>query len=109
MKNRVVPLRIPENLDDLAASSAREQHSDKAATLRQWIHLGAVQYVLGLVAQGRLSIGRAAELLDESVYDLYRIAETGQIELGATDEQRKQSSGTAARLSGSTTSESQGG
>ncbi|MSQ15285.1 MAG: hypothetical protein EXR50_05430 [Dehalococcoidia bacterium] len=97
-KSKVVPLRIPENLDELAAVRAREQHTDKATALRQWIHQGAAHYVLGLVAEGRVSIGRAAELLDLTVYDLYHLAKTYGIELGASDEQRQQSRTLAARL-----------
>ncbi len=97
-RSRVVPLRLPENLDDLAALSAREQQTDKSATLRQWIHHGAAHYVLTLVSEGRVSIGRAAELLDSTPYDLYRLAETHGIELGATDDQRKQSRALTERL-----------
>lgn len=99
MKSKVVPLRIPENLDELAALSAQEQYTDKAATLRQWIHIGAAHYVLRLVAEGRVSVGRAAELLDQSIYDVYRLAETYSIELGASDEQRRQSRSLADKLS----------
>ncbi len=91
MKSKVVPLRIPENLDELAALSAQEQHTDKATALRQWLHRGAAQYVLTLVSEGRISLGRAAELLDLTVYDLHHMAETQGIALGATDEQRRQS------------------
>ena len=98
MKSKVVPLRIPENLDELAALSAQEQHTDKATALRQWLHRGAVQYVLKLVAEGRISMGRAAELLDLTVYDLQLQAETQGLGLGATDEQRRQSRALAAKV-----------
>ena len=40
------------------------------------------QYVLRLVAEGRISTGRAAELLDVTVYDLYPLAEAHGVELG---------------------------
>ena len=96
--SKVVPLRIPENLDELAAICARDQHVEKAAALRQWIHYGAEQYTLKLVAQGRVSIGRAAELLDVSVFDLHHLAETSSIVLGASDEQRSQARSLAAKL-----------
>ncbi|MGH2458585.1 MAG: hypothetical protein ACRDIY_06925 [Chloroflexota bacterium] len=96
--SRVVPLRIPENLDDLASLSAREQHTDKATALRQWIHGGATEYLLRLVGEGRLSLARAAELLDSTVYDLEHQARVRGIELGATAEQRRQSRELAARL-----------
>ncbi len=98
MKSKVVPLRIPENLDDLAALGAREQHTDKATTLRQWIHAGAAHYVLRLVAEGRISVGRAAELLDRTVYDVHHLAGTYGIEIGASEEQRRQSRSLAAEL-----------
>lgn len=97
-RTKVVPLRIPENLDKLAALSAQEQHTDKATALRQWLHGGAAQYVLKLVAEGRISMGRAAELLDLTVYDLHHLVETRGIELGATEEQRQQSRALVAKL-----------
>lgn len=98
MKSKVIPLRVPENLDELAALSAQEQHTDKATALRQWLHRGAAEYVSKLVAEGRISVGRAAELLDVTVYDIHRMAETQGIELGATDEQRRRSRELAAKL-----------
>lgn len=97
-KSRVVPLRIPENLDDLAAISAREQHTDKAVALRQWMHEGAAHFLLNLVAEGRVSMGRAAEMLDVPIFDLYRLAETHGIELGASEEQRRLSRALVERL-----------
>src|SRR5712691_7088534 len=97
-RTKVVPLRIPEHLDELAALSAQAHHTDKATALRQWIHQGAAHYVIELVAEGRVSLGRAAELLDLTVYDLYRLAATHGIELGASDEQRQQSRALAAKL-----------
>lgn len=98
MKSKVVPLRIPENLDVLAATAAQELHTEKAAALRQWLHRGATQYALNLVAEGRISMGRAAELLDTTIYDLQHQAELQRLELGATDEQRERSRALAARL-----------
>ena len=99
MKNtKVVPLRIPESLDDLASLSARDEHTDKATALRQWLHQGAAHYVLKLIAAGRVSTSHAAELLGLSVYDLYSLAESHGVELGASDEQRRQSRELAAKL-----------
>jgi len=97
-RTRVVPLRIPENLDELAAISAQTQHTDKATALRQWIYQGAANYVLRLVAEGRVSIGRGAELLDLTVHDLNGLAETLGIELGASDAQRRQSRALATKF-----------
>jgi hypothetical protein len=90
-KTKVVPLRIPENLDELANLSAQEEHTDKATALRQWLHQGAAHYILKLVTEGRISIGRGAEMLGISVYDVHHLAEAHGQELGATDEQRQKS------------------
>jgi hypothetical protein len=102
-KTKVVPLRIPENLDELAALSAREEHTDKATALRQWLYEGAAHYVLKLVSDGRISMSRGAELLAVSMYDLYNLAERHAIEIGASDEQRRRSRELALRLGDSPT------
>lgn len=97
-KSRVVPLRIPENLDDLAALSAQEQHTDKASALRQWIHQGAAPLRPEAGRRGpdqHHTCGRAVGL--DRVRPL-RLAETHHIELGGTDEQRRQSRALAAEL-----------
>ncbi len=98
-KSKVVPLRIPDDLDELASLSAREEHTDKATALRQWLHQGAAHYVLKLVAEGRISLNHGAELLGASVYDLYSLAESHGVESGATDEQRQKSRKLASKLS----------
>ena len=87
-KNRVVPLRIPENLDQVARLSAELEHTDKATAMRRWLHEGAAIYLVRQVGEGRLTMNRAAELLEVSIYDLYDIAERYRIEIGATGEQR---------------------
>lgn len=81
-KTKVVPLRIPEHLDQLAALSARDQQTDKATALRQWISRGRPTTCSRLMAEGRVSTSRAAELLELTVYALYHLAEIHGIELG---------------------------
>jgi hypothetical protein len=48
------------------------------------MYQGAEVFALRMVSQGRLTIGRAAKLLDRTHEDLYRIAASHDIELGAT-------------------------
>ena len=98
MKSKAVPLRIPEGLIDLAALCSQEQRTDRATTLRQWLYKGAETYALKLVEEGRISTGHAAELLDMSIYDVYRLAQSRGIEIGATEEQFQQSMEHAARV-----------
>lgn len=97
-KTRVVPLRIPEHLDEIAALSAETEHTDKATALRKWLYEGASQYVLEQVSEGRLSMTRGAELLGISVLELYDRAFDSGLEFGATNEQIEQSRANADRF-----------
>ncbi len=98
MKSKAVPLRIPETLDHLAQICSLEQHTDKATVLRQWLYKGAEIYGVKMVSDGRLSISKAAELLNLTIYDIYRIAQEHQIELGPTEEQHRVAMEYAKRL-----------
>lgn len=98
-KNKVVPLRIPEYLDELAAFSAEMEHTDKATALRQWLHFGAERYVLKQTSEGNISIGRAAELLNLSIFDIQLLAQRYGFELGMTPEQLEWSQKTLDSLS----------
>jgi hypothetical protein len=97
-KSKVIPLRIPQYLDEFASLSAREDHTDKATALRQWLHQGATLRALKLVSEGRISLSYAALQLDSSVWDLLALAESYGIELGPTDEQVRKSLELARRL-----------
>lgn len=98
MKTISYPLRIPGPLMRLAALRSEEQRIDRSTALRQLMYLGAEDYITQLVGQGHISIGKAAELLNVSVYDIYRIAAKHGIPLGATSEQQKKSMQTARKL-----------
>jgi len=60
--------------------------------------MGAQDYVLELYRKGRISLSRAAELLDVSTFDVLRMAEERGIEVGATEEHQKKSRETAKAL-----------
>ncbi|MBI2564715.1 hypothetical protein HYV79_01865 [Candidatus Woesearchaeota archaeon] len=98
MQTIAYPLRIPEEIVTLAKLRAKEEYVDQATALRQLLYIGAEEYILNLVAMGRISIGRAADLLKTSIQDIYRLAEKHGVKLGATAEQQKKSLETAKRL-----------
>jgi hypothetical protein len=54
MKNKAVPLRMPEGLLDLVAIQSQEQYTHKATVLRQWLYRGAEESALRLVEEGSL-------------------------------------------------------
>jgi predicted HTH domain antitoxin len=74
-KTKSVPLRVPENLMDLAKIWSKEIRADQATVLRQWLYKGAEEVVMKLVEEERITIGRAAELLDVAHQDIYRLAQ----------------------------------
>jgi len=92
------PLRIPEKLVHLAGIRSREEYVDKSTALRQLIYMGAENYVIELYSTGRISLSRAASLLDKSVHDVIRIAQKRGIRIGATEEQQRASEETAKKI-----------
>ena len=91
MKSKVVPIRMSEELLDLVSICSKAQRTDRATTMRQWLYKGAEEYAIDSVEAGRLSASRAAELLDTSIHEIFRIAKARGIRLGATAEQYRAS------------------
>jgi len=96
--NKPYPLRIPENIITLTQLRSNEEHVSQSTALRQLLYSGAENYTLGLLNKGRISIGKAAELLDRTVYDIYRLAKERNIELGATETYYKRGEETIKKL-----------
>ena len=92
------PLRIPEEIMALSKLRADQEHLDQATALRQFLYLGAEKYLLELVSTGRISIGKAAELLRTSIYNMHDAAKKHGISIGATAEQAKKSRETAKKV-----------
>lgn len=87
MAKKPYPLRVPDNLLDLAESRSKTEKVDRSTALRQLMYEGAEQYVLEMISEGKLSVSRGAEILDESVHEIYRLAKKRNVEIGATEEQ----------------------
>jgi predicted HTH domain antitoxin len=98
MTNRPYPLRIPEGLLQLAELRSQEERTDKTTALQQWLYASAEEYALQRLSEGRLTVSRAAELLDLSVYDVQRKAQERGIAIGATAEQYQHALKTARQL-----------
>src|SRR5215210_2932870 len=88
---RPYPLRIPEGLMELAEAKARTERTDRSTALRQLLYAGAEGYVLDLLAQGRISVGRAAEILEVSVYRVHELARERHTQTGAALEDYRRS------------------
>jgi predicted HTH domain antitoxin len=83
MKTMPYPVRIPKHLLELADLRAMEEQIDRSTALRQLLHVGAVTYVLDVLAKGRISLSKAAELLDATPLAIVEKAREHGVELGA--------------------------
>jgi hypothetical protein len=97
-KTKVMPLRIPEGLDELAALAAKIGRTDKATVLRQWLYKGAELGALKLMSEGQITKGYAGEMLDLSIYEILDLAERYGIELGPSATQQRRALDTAERI-----------
>ena len=53
------PLRIQQNLIELANLGTKKEHVDISTALRQLLYMGAQDYVTGLYGKGRISLSKA--------------------------------------------------
>ena len=97
---RPYPLRIPENLMELAEAKSRTERTDRATALRQLLYAGAEDYAMELLAEGRISSGKAAELLDTTVHRVHELARQHRVEIGADLEDYRRSRHSTAGLFG---------
>lgn len=84
---QVQPLRIEDNIIKLAELRSKDEHTNKTTAIKQFLYTGAEEYLLKLCSQGRVSIGKAAEILHKSIYDLQESAKQKRIELGIRAEE----------------------
>lgn len=96
--SRPYPLRIPENLMELAEAKSRGERTDRSTALRQLLYAGAEEYVLELLSAGRISSGKAAQLLDTTVHRVYELAAERGVEIGAGPDDYRRSRESAAGL-----------
>lgn len=100
MATTAYPLPIPDHLLRLADEKAREDRTDRSTALAQLLHAGAEDYVLELLAEAQISVSRAAELLDVSVYAILDLARDHGIETSATREDYERGAETARQVFG---------
>jgi hypothetical protein len=84
MRTTPYPIRLPKRLLELADLRAAQEQTDRSTALRHLLHAGAVGYLLELLAQGRISLAKAAELLDANPLALIEEARERGVELGAS-------------------------
>jgi predicted HTH domain antitoxin len=88
---QVQPLRIEEDILNLAEIRSKDEHTTKTAAIKQFLYSGAEEYLLKLCSKGRILIGKAAEILHKSIFDLQESAKNKGIELGITAKEYNES------------------
>ena len=81
-------MKLKDEIMPLIELKSKEERTNKAIVLKQFLYEGLENYVVDLVNKGRLSVGKAAEILDLSIYDIHEIAKSKGLKLSATKEQR---------------------
>lgn len=95
MKKMPYPVRLPKHLLELADLRAEDQRVDRSTALRQLLYEGAVGYVLELLQRGRISLSKAAELLDCSTLAVVQKAQERGVALGASLQQYEKAKASA--------------
>ncbi len=83
---------------ELAEAKSRSERTDRSTALRQLLYAGAEDYVVGLLEQGRISSGKAAELLDTTVHRVHELARDRGVGIGASVEDYRRSRESTAGL-----------
>ena len=94
----VQPVRLSEKLGPLIDLKSKEEHLSKSVIIRKFVYDKLEDYAFDLCSRGRLSIGKAAELLDTTIYDLQEKAREKGIVLSATEEAHEESRKTVDKL-----------
>lgn len=84
---QVQPLRIEEDIMKIAELRSKDEHTNRTIAIKQFLYSGAEEYLLKLCSQGRISIGKAAEILHKSIYELQESAKQKGVDLGITSKE----------------------
>ena len=95
----VYPLKLKEEIMPIIELKSKEEHTNKSIVLKQLIYQSLEGYILKLCAHGRLSIGKAAEILDTTIYEIHKIANEKGIKLTVAEEQMEKSKKLLDKLS----------
>ena len=87
MKTMPYPVRLPKHLLELADLRAEDEQVDRSTALRQLLYAGATEYLLELLRKGRISLSKAAELLNCSTLAIVQKSRERGVVFSATLEQ----------------------
>ena len=100
MKTVSYPLRINKNIMGMVEIKAKEEYIDKSTALRKLLYKGIEEYLVELYKEGRLSIGKIAEILGKSIYDIQRLLLKHNVKIKHDEDVLVESRKTADRIFG---------
>jgi len=86
MKTVSYPLRIPKKIIELAEIRSKKERVDRSTALRQLLYKGGEEYLIDLYKKGEITISKAAELLDVTIYDMHNILARRDIKVGPDED-----------------------
>ena len=98
MPTSPIPLRLPDHLLQVAELRARLERVDRASALRALLYAAATDYVLALLGEGRISLSKAASLLDCSALEIQRMAQEHGLTFGSDGEDYRAARQSVAQL-----------
>ncbi|OHD63179.1 MAG: hypothetical protein A2101_00680 [Spirochaetes bacterium GWF2_52_7] len=66
-------LKLKSKKEKFNKKEKKDEYIDKTSALRKLLYQGAEDYLIDLYLDGRLSIGKIAEILEKTVYDVHAI------------------------------------
>ena len=66
----VYPMKIKDEIISLIELKSKEERTNKAIVLKQFLYRGLEDYAINLVSRGRLSIGKAAEIAGLAISEM---------------------------------------
>ena len=94
----IQPVRLSEKIKPLLDLKTKEEHISRSVVIKQFVYEGLEEYALGLCRRGRLSIGKAAEIRERSIYDMQELAKEKNIILSTDEEAAEESEITTEKL-----------
>jgi len=91
-------VRLSEKIKPLIDLKSKEEHLSRSVVIKQFVYEGLEDYALKLCSKGRLSIGKVAEILEKSIYDIQEMAKERGIILSADEKAAEKSHETTKRL-----------
>ena len=65
----VQPMRIEEDINKVIELKSMDENINKTTAIKQFLYIGVEDYLLRLCSQGRISIGKAAEIMQTTLQE----------------------------------------